>query len=133
MKLLTSDLRLSKRILVTAGLVAVVVWIWAGDEMPAQPFCVFHRLTGIPCWGCGTVRVVQLLIQGKIMDAFLLNPLSVLACVMIVVGTAIWWIDFFRNTHVMSSLMRKKVNPLTIIVLVSLVLLNWMWNIQKGL
>ena len=133
MKLPTSDRRLIKRILVTAVLVFVTIWIWAGDAMPAQPFCVFRRLTGIPCWGCGTIRVVQLLMQGKLIDAFFLNPLSVLACIMVVSGMAIWWMDFFRNTHIMSSLMKKKFNPMAIVALVCLVLLNWIWNIQKGL
>ena len=133
MKRPTFDRRLIKRAFVTAVLVAVALWIWAGDAMPAQPFCIFRRLIGVPCWGCGTVRVIQLLIHGKVMDAIMLNPLSVVACLMVVAGMVIWWVDYFRHTNLLFSLSRKKLHPLTIAVLVVLVLLNWFWNIQKGL
>lgn len=133
MRLLFSDRGLITRILVTVALLAVSVWIWAGDAVPAQPFCIFRHLTGVPCWGCGMVRVMQLLMHGKMIEALMLNPLSVLACIMVVVGMVIWWMDFFLHTNVLSSLMRGKLHPLTIAMLVILVLLNWIWNIQKGL
>lgn len=131
--MLLSDKGLINRILVTVALVTVCAWIWAGDAVPAQPFCIFRRLTGVPCWGCGTVRVMQLLMHGKLIDAIMLNPLSVLACIMVVAGMAIWWMDFFLHTNVLSSLMRGKPHPFTIAMLVVMVLLNWIWNIQKGL
>ena len=133
MRLPFSDKGLINRILVTVALGAVVVWICAGDSVPAQPFCIFRRLTGVPCWGCGTVRVMQLLMQGKVIEALMLNPLSVVACIMVVVGMVIWWMDYFCHTHVLFSLSRKKIHPLIIAGLVVLVLLNWVWNIQKGL
>ena len=133
MKRPTSDRRLIKRAFVTAVLAAVALWIWAGDAVPAQPFCIFRQLTGVPCWGCGTVRVIQLLIHGKVMNAIMLNPLSVVACLMVVAGMVIWWVDYFRHTNILFSLSRKKLHPLTIAALVVLVILNWFWNIQKGL
>ena len=134
MKLPTSNKRgLTKRVFVTLVLTAVILWIWAGDAVLAQPFCIFRRLTGVPCWGCGTVSVMQLLMHGKVIDALMLNPLSVVACFMVVAGMVIWWVDYFRHTHVLSSLSRKKLHPLIIVALVVIVLLNWIWNIQKGL
>lgn len=133
MRLPFSDKGLINRIFLTVALGAAAVWIWLGNAVPAQPFCIFHRLTGVPCWGCGTVRVMQLLMHGKVMDALMLNPLSVVACLMVVAGMVIWWVDYFCHTHVLSSLSRKKLHPLVVVALVVLVLLNWIWNIQKGL
>lgn len=133
MKQLASNKELLKRILLTATMVAVTIWVWADKAIPAQPFCIFHRLTGIPCWGCGTTRVIRLLIQGKVIDAIMLNPLSVVACLMVVAGMTIWWIEYFCHKNILSSLTRKKLHPLVYVALAVIVLLNWIWNIYKGL
>lgn len=41
-------------------------------ESPA-PSCVFHRLTGYDCPGCGTQRAVHALLQGRVADAWKAN------------------------------------------------------------
>jgi hypothetical protein len=43
------------------------------------PFCVFHRLTGLQCPGCGGLRAAHHLLHGEVMTAFRFNPLFVLA------------------------------------------------------
>ena len=67
---------IAKRIVYTAFCLAAVIWVWAGDTMPAQPFCLFHRLTGIPCCGCGGLRAANLLLHGKLAQAVIMNPLA---------------------------------------------------------
>jgi len=36
--------------------------------------CMFKRLTGRPCSGCGSTRMVFKVLEGKPVEAFLLNP-----------------------------------------------------------
>jgi hypothetical protein len=49
---------------------------------PAQygfyPFCLFHRLTGLNCPGCGGLRALHQLAHGHLATAFRLNALVVL-------------------------------------------------------
>jgi len=41
--------------------------------------CPFHRLTGLYCPGCGSLRAVHQLLHGNVAAAFGLNPLLVLS------------------------------------------------------
>src|SRR5438445_3574574 len=43
------------------------------------PLCVFHRLTGMQCPGCGGLRAVHHLLHGEVVTAFRFNQLVVLA------------------------------------------------------
>lgn len=38
------------------------------------PVCTFKAVTGIPCPTCGTTRLLTMLAQGNLADAFCLNP-----------------------------------------------------------
>jgi hypothetical protein len=43
------------------------------------PECPFHRLTGLYCPGCGTIRAIHALLHGDPLSAFRYNPLAVLS------------------------------------------------------
>lgn len=43
------------------------------------PLCVFHRMTGLQCPGCGGLRATHHLLHGDVLTAFRFNPLVVLA------------------------------------------------------
>ena len=49
---------------------------------PAQsqcyPPCLFHKLTGLYCPGCGSLRAFHQLLHGHLLTALSLNPLMVL-------------------------------------------------------
>lgn len=40
------------------------------------PGCLFHRLTGLHCPGCGMTRAVHAMLHGDVSAAFRLNPLG---------------------------------------------------------
>lgn len=80
-------------------------WLWAGLGMlalalagmlfafnPADhsfyPFCVFYRVTGWQCPGCGGLRAAHQLLHGQIANAFQYNPLVVLAAPVVLVLAA---------------------------------------------
>ena len=52
---------------------SLFAWIWfrTGWQLPE---CVFHRLTGLPCLGCGGTRCARNLVHLDFGQAFLYHP-----------------------------------------------------------
>jgi len=48
--------------------------------------CGLRKLTGYPCLACGMTRSFDWFMQGRILDALLINPLGFLLAVLSVVG-----------------------------------------------
>lgn len=99
--------------------------------------CLIKRLTNIPCPACGSTRAVVSLTKGNFAEALYTNPLGfVVAAIMLLLPL---WIglDLFRRSSSLvdfykkiESLLQK---PMVAIPLIGLVLINWIWNITKGL
>lgn len=62
-------------------LAAALVVLFACDPLrvPIYPVCVFHRLTGLNCPGCGSLRAMHQLLHGNLREALHLNALLVLS------------------------------------------------------
>lgn len=70
-----------KRALVFGALAlmaALAVLYFSGPSGGWFPRCMFHRLTGLDCPGCGMTRATHAALHGSFGDAFALNPLGVL-------------------------------------------------------
>jgi hypothetical protein len=52
--------------------------------------CPFYALTGLWCPGCGGLRAMHNLTEGKVMDAIHSNILLL----PLVIGFAVWWVDW---------------------------------------
>src|SRR5262245_14460797 len=98
--------------------------------------CLFRNITTLPCPSCGTTRAMVMLIDGNIAGAAITNPLAILALGLLIVGAfsalrdAITGSRDFPQLWVAAEkiLRRKSVFlPLT-----GLLLVNWCWNIIKG-
>ena len=50
--------------------VAVVYFLFDPLESPYMPQCLFRRLTGLSCPGCGSQRVAHALLPGDLAGAF---------------------------------------------------------------
>ena len=99
--------------------------------------CLIKNVTNIPCPSCGTTRAVMEISKGEISQSILLNPFGIIVALIMLI-CPIWIIydylskkdsfyKFYRKSEVI--LRRKKVY----IPLLILVLLNWIWNINKNL
>ena len=98
--------------------------------------CIFKHFTHLPCPSCGSTRAVLLLIQGDFLGAFLLNPFGYLIFIVLLI-VPLWIIvdlitakatlhTFYRKSE---SLLRQKSIAIPLIIIV---VINWIWNIHKG-
>lgn len=135
----------NKKIYWILGLLTLGSYGWIGyhllhteSHQAASTICLFKSVTGIPCPSCGITRSVLLLLQGDIMQALLINPLGILAMALLLI-IPIWiLLDLVRNKTSMlfvytqsEELIRKQ--KLIYIPLITLIAINWIWNITKGL
>ena len=100
--------------------------------------CIFKNWTSYPCLTCGTTRSVKLLLlERDFYGALMMNPMGVI--VVIIMAVIPVWLVFDVVTK-RQSLFEKYVKTVKIIstryvvaLLIALVLLNWVWNINKQL
>lgn len=102
-----------------------------------MPFCAFKFTTGHPCPACGTTRSVLLLFEGNFSEAILMNPLGLLGFLGLI-ALPIWLaFDFFQKKQTLweawNAFEKILKIPIVYVPLIVLVLLNWIWNIYKGL
>ena len=64
-------------LLLTAG--AVYLFVFEPGRTGFFPPCLFRLVTGLTCPGCGTTRALHEILHGHFQDAFMLNPLLLLA------------------------------------------------------
>ena len=99
--------------------------------------CLFKRLTSIPCPSCGTTRSVLSILQGNLLQAFYWNPFGFLLLAVLII-TPIWLvIDAISKKNSLLTFyvsVEKKLQQKSIAIsAIALVLINWYWNIHKGL
>lgn len=97
--------------------------------------CLFRRVTGLPCPSCGTTRSVLSLSHMQFTDALHYNPLGFIMALALCI-LPLWVVvdtigrknsfhQFYLNTE---KFVR---NRWVAIMLISLMLGNWIWNIYK--
>jgi hypothetical protein len=64
-----------------AGSCAAVLVLYFCDpaSVAIYPACLFHRLTGLECPGCGSLRALHELLHGDLPGALRFNPLLVVS------------------------------------------------------
>lgn len=129
-----------KKLYTIAGIVALssIVWIVSKELYTTSLLqCPFKAVTSVPCPACGTTSAVVHILHGRLIDAFLLNPLSYLALPMIII-VPLWIIadivtckdTFFAFYRKAESLLLKRKVYLTAI---AIILLIWLNNIYRSL
>ena len=122
--------------------IAGYIWLYFGlttdgSENKSVEVCLIKHITNIPCPSCGSTRSVILLTKGNFNEALSINPLGyIIATIMLL--TPLWitidiaskrktFFDFYQKIE---TYLKK---PLYAIPLILLVIINWFWNITKGL
>lgn len=68
------------------GLAAWQLRIHGPSGLPWMPGCIFHRLTGLHCPGCGMTRATHALLHGHPLVAFRFNPVGIILLPIALVG-----------------------------------------------
>ena len=104
-----------------------------------HPFtpCIFKNITGMACPSCGVTRSILLFTSGNLTSAVLMNPLGLIvaAAMLIIPFWLLYDVAFKKDTLYFAY--KKTEHALRIkwvaISLIILMLMNWAWNIHKGL
>ncbi|HLP74064.1 MAG TPA: DUF2752 domain-containing protein [Bacteroidales bacterium] len=122
-----------------AGYILLFVEIFthrmAKDVVP--DLCIFKTVTGLPCPACGSTRSVLSLFDGNVAGALRINPLGFVIVLVLLAGPV--WLSYDiisrRKTLYDSYLKAENIlrKPFVAAPLIVLLLINWAWNIAKGL
>ena len=78
----STEMRGDRALAVTFGAVAAIVIAFFlyqnGPRYAWYPGCLFHRLTGLECPGCGMTRATYAALHGRFGEALRFNPLGMI-------------------------------------------------------
>ena len=104
-------------------------------ESSEYSVCIIKNISGFPCPSCGTTRAVQLLFKGDFMGSILMNPFGIIISGIltllpfwIVIDLILKKKTFYTFYNKMECLLKQKIIAIPLIILV---ILNWIWNINK--
>lgn len=135
----------NKKIYWILGLLTLGSYGWIGYHLlhtesqgASSTLCLFKNVTGIPCPSCGVTRSIMLLLQGDLMEALQMNPIGILAALLLftiplwiiadwAMGKTTLLFVYSRSEEIIRQ--QKSIY----IPLIALVAINWIWNITKGL
>ena len=99
--------------------------------------CFVKNINQLPCPSCGSTRAVLSILNGNFQDAFIFNPLGFIVIFLLIL-VPLWivkdWITrkkTFQNFYqkIECYLSNKRIS----LPFLGLIVLNWIWNINKGL
>ena len=73
-------------ILISSCLVLIFMALLTINTVNSIPhFCLFYKLTGLPCPGCGMIRSIQCLVDFELSESLSYNPCGILIIVSIII------------------------------------------------
>jgi len=132
-----------KNLYILIMLFCMVGYIWLVMHIDSRwvsfvgPICVFKKTTGIPCPSCGSTRSMIALIHGDFLKGLSWNPMGLLLLGGLIVFP--FWllhdVTFKKDSfHVFYTSFEKTVSKKQVAwPLLLILMLNWCWNIYKGL
>lgn len=106
-------------------------------ESKSVEVCLIKHTTNLPCPSCGSTRSIISLTNGDFVGAFNLNPFGYLIALIMLISP-IWIIaDFTMRSNTLFNFYQKVETylkrPKYAVPLILLIVINWVWNILKGL
>ena len=126
-------IRIRKYKIVFAYLATMMLLVFASlfyDRFPC-PLCPFKLLTGLPCPGCGGLRAANMLLQGNVLRALYINPLSCIVMIFFAILPFIYLYGKVANKRLVANILAQPWNRKITGTVFAVILLNWAWNIYK--
>ena len=134
-----------KRLYWTLALLSVGGYAWIAFHVVGThahekglTLCLFKNVTGVPCPSCGITRSLLMFISADFEKGFLLNPLGLFVGVAMLIVPLWMIIDGLTHKKTFAEFFLKteqqfKTQKIFYIPALTLILLNWCWNIMKDL
>ena len=109
-----------------AGAVFAWGWFLSGLQLPQ---CIFIRLTGLPCLGCGGTRCARNLVHLDFGQAFLYHPgffLVVMLATLWTVYSAVFWLR--RDTLRLRFFVEPTYSGRLRWIVIALLAAHWAWQ-----
>ena len=87
-------------LILLAIVMSVLLFVYNPSDGRLFPPCPLHKLTGLYCPGCGSLRALHQLLHGHIITAFGLNCLMVLTLPFIIYGLLAQGLRYFFNIRI---------------------------------
>lgn len=125
-------------ILVLVACLVGYIWLFFSTSTHDEVgVCLVKHVTGIPCPSCGSTRSVLSLLDGRVLESIMINPIGILL-VVIMILSPLWifrdlltksesFFSFYKKTEVFFRQWKIAIPAIL------LVLSNWIWNIYKDL
>lgn len=125
-------------ILVLSACLVGYIWLFFSTSSHGEVgVCLIKQVTGIPCPSCGSTRSVLSLLDGRVLESIMINPVGIILIVIMVLSPLWIFLDlltksesffvFYKRTEVFFRQWKIAIPAIL------LVLSNWIWNIYKGL
>ena len=99
-----------------------IYFFFSPEESSFFPQCPFHTLTGWDCPGCGSQRAAHYLLHLQLKDAFLSNPLLIIAIPYLVAGI---YFEYFGGKEKFPKVQIILFGQKAIIFIFILIILFW--------
>ena len=94
-------------LLLAIGTAGSILYFFEPSSYGFYPTCLFHRITGLHCPGCGSLRALHQLLHGQIWRAFQYNPMLVTSLPFLAAFGGPTLIAWFRDKPITFAAPRK--------------------------
>lgn len=119
-----------------AGLIWIAINFANGTEQTGS-VCIFKQVTHQPCPACGSTRTILHLINGDLLAGIHYNPLGYFILPLLI--SLPLWITYdliLKKSSILKTyqfLIQSLNKKIIALPLIFLIIINWIWNIYKGL
>lgn len=111
--------------------------IYISNNEKLSTTCIVKNITGYACPSCGTTRAIQLIMKNNWMASLHVNPFGILVVTMMICFPLWIFFDIIlkKSTFYIYYNRAEKIIRIKWVaaLLISIVIINWIWNIKKGL